>query len=53
MSKPIAVKMQSPNRKAKARVLLIDDHSILRRGLAELINQRINDLDLAAFDRQA
>jgi DNA-binding NarL/FixJ family response regulator len=32
-------KNQSGLRKAKTRVLLIDDHPILRRGLAQLINQ--------------
>lgn len=35
----MVTKTQIGNRKPKARVLLIDDHPILRRGLAQLINQ--------------
>src|SRR6266481_399007 len=33
-------KNQNGLRKGKTRVLLVDDHPILRRGLAELINQQ-------------
>src|SRR6266540_2926577 len=32
-------KRTTQTKKAKARVLLVDDHPILRKGLAELINQ--------------
>jgi DNA-binding NarL/FixJ family response regulator len=37
-------KTQTPLRKPKARVLLVDDHPILRQGLVQLINQ---EADLA------
>jgi DNA-binding NarL/FixJ family response regulator len=35
-------KNQSGIRKAKARVLLVDDHPILRKGLAQMINQEVD-----------
>lgn len=38
----MVAKQQAINRKPKARVLLIDDHPILRRGLGELINQEVD-----------
>src|SRR6266496_2517613 len=39
MEKAMETKIQCGVRKAKVRVLLVDDHPVLRKGLAQMINQ--------------